>query len=184
MYGQLCQNVLHFDYPDMPAATGLQNAAADLEANWLSQIRLPISANVQWNSIRMDELSTGGAGLTHTRLVTILGAQPVDSFIILNIAWKLRFQTGLSGRHNRGRCFIPGVRSGWMNSGFMHASGIAAWTAPVAALIGRYCVGGSGFMKLHIRRTFGGTHDTIPVTTMQISNTPGSMRSRMIGVGA
>jgi hypothetical protein len=184
MYGQLCQNVLHFSWTDMPALTGLSLAADDVHTNWVGQVKLPISGNVTYTSLRIQDITSGPAGPVFTKLITDQGAQDIDTNIVLNTAWKLRFQTGLAGRHNRGRCFIPGVRTGYMTSGFINALGISQWTSPVANLNARFASGGTSPMTLVINRSSGSGPDPINVSNIQLSNTPGSMRSRMIGVGA
>lgn len=183
-YGQLCQNVLHFDYPDMPGTTGLSLAADMVHSGWVANIKLPISGNILFTSLRMDDIGGGPGGGTFTKLISDVGAQDMDSFIPLNTAWKLRFGTGLSGRRNRGRCFIPGIRTGYNTSGFINALGISQWTTPLANLVGLFAAGGSSELTLQIKRSSLSGPDPIPVTSIQLSNTPGSMRSRMIGVGA
>jgi len=184
MYGQLCQNVLHFDYPDMPGSNGLSLAANEIHTHWVGNVRLPISGNVQFTSIRVDDIDSGPGGPTFTLLISDVGAQDQDSAIVLNTCWKLRFQSGLSGRHNRGRCFIPGVRTGYQAFGFINANGISQWTTPLNNIRGKFTPTGDSFLTLVIRQKTAGSVSYVSVTTIQLSNTPGSMRSRMIGVGA
>jgi hypothetical protein len=183
-YGQLCQNVLHFSYPDMPVSTGLSTAADQVDTGWVDQVKLPISGNVAFTSIRVDDISAGPGGATFTKLISKVGAQDVDTYIPLNTAWKLRFQTGLSGRKNRGRCFIPGIRTGYNTSGMINALGISQWTTPLTNLNAWFCVGGSADIQLEIRHRNSSGDTYTAVTSIVLSNTPGSMRSRMIGVGA
>lgn len=183
-YGQVCQNVLHFDKPDAVFATDGPALADSIDSTWIANVKVPVAADVNFYQVRIDDAEQDSGAPTHTKAVVQSGGGGFDTQCPLNVAWVLIYSTGLSGKHFHGRTFVPGLRPGYTNSGLINATGLALWPTRITNLKSAY-VGASPSSGFHLclynerNRAFGSTR----VADIQIRTTPGSMRKRMLGVG-
>jgi hypothetical protein len=177
-YGQFCQNVLHFRAND----EGLADLAVadEIKANWISQIRIPLTVDVQFVSMTIRDLGSGTETPVNI-LPAVFGAQLNETQNVPFVAWVLRFNTGRAGRKFRGRCYLPGYRHGDTQEGVLNTGGAQIWEAPLAALKNRFTDGGTGPLTLVIHGAHE-SHDT-PVTSITLRTTLGAQRRRNIGVG-
>jgi len=182
LFGQLCQNVMYFNYSS-PGPTYLEDMAVGISTGFINAIKGYVIDQVLWNSVVVTDISAGSGGPTYTLPIAIAGTGGGDNRAPLNVAFVLRFQSGLSGRKNRGRIFIPGISANWLSTGFVDAARLAAWATPLANLTTNFITSGSNPYKLviHGRTDSGSTF--VPVTSITLRQFPGSMRRRMVGVG-
>jgi hypothetical protein len=183
MYGQICNNVLHFNKGDFVAAD-LSALADDLDANWVAHYKVPLAGDVNFYQIVCTE-DTGPGAPTFTKAIVQNGGNGSDSACALNVAWVLRFESGLSGRKNHGRCYAPGLRSGYLTNGLINATGAALWPTHINALKARYVSPGHpSQFSLVIYNRHVAEPAPVTVTDIILRTTPGSMRKRMQGVGS
>lgn len=184
LFGQVCQNVLHFNYPS-PGGTYLQDMAAGMETAWVQAVRPSTIGDVFFFSTQVDDITGGSGGPTFTRNYTWQGSSGFDTASQLNMAFVLRLETGLSGRKNRGRVYMPGQHPGHTSSGLVNGTGAALWAGPITNLKINFLQGGSAgnpyYLVIWTRGTSTGSFRT--VTDIVLRTTPGSMRKRMLGVG-
>lgn len=184
-YGQVCQNVLHFEKADAVFSTDGPALADSIDSVWIANVKVPLAGDVNFYQIRVDDAEHDSGAPTHTKTITQNGGNGADTSCPLNLAWVLRYSTGLSGKHFHGRTFVPGMRPGYITSGLVNSTGQALWPTRINNLKAAY-VGtspSSGFsLKLYNERNraFGATS----VSDIQLRTTPGSMRKRMLGVGS
>ena len=185
LFGQIVQNVQHFNWPDGGPANGPALVCDEYDSKWLLNLKNPVSSVVQYISIHAEKLQAGGGGPSFTKSINQLGLAPADTNIALNNAYVLKFSTGLAGRHNRGRCYVPGFRAGWLTNGVINSGGQGAWATQITNLNGFFTSpSGTSFMLLHIMpKGAYQAADGKAVTNIALRLTPGSMRRRMVGVG-
>jgi hypothetical protein len=182
MYGQLCQNVLYFKKVDDTPATDVQALADDLDANWVAQIKVPLAGDV--NFFKIDVHVLGSTPYFYSKAIVQNGGNGADSACPLNVAWVLQKESGLGGRHNRGRIFCPGLRPGYLTNGLINSTGQALWPTRITNLNNRYC-GASPASAFHLilYNEKGADYEGPAVSALQLRTSPGSMRRRMLGVG-
>lgn len=184
MFGQTCQNVLHFNYPS-PGPTYLLDMATGMETAWVQAVRPSTIGDVFFLSTTVDDITGGAGGPTFTKNYTYQGSSGFDTASQLNLAFVLRLETGLSGRKNRGRVYMPGQHPGHTTSGFVNATGQALWNTPIFNLKLNFIQGGGAgnpyYLVIYTRGDPTGTFRT--VRDIVLRTTPGSMRKRMLGVG-
>lgn len=183
-YGQLIQNVLHFAYPDDVPGEANVTIATSMRDIWLEKQRQFHPAVWTYNLVKVDQLVTGGTGETYTLPVTKVGAGGSDSSAPLMQCAVLQFTTGLAGKKNRGRIFVPITYFATFN-GMISTSFLSDRAADINALKTAY-VGVSGtapfYLVVHGRSDAPDEYRT--VTNIGLRPTPGCQRRRMIGVGA
>ncbi len=185
VYGQVCNNVMYFDKTDAVPATDVIALANDIDTNWVANYKMPMAADVHFYQITVKAEPYGSGGVTYTKAIVQQGGNGFDSACPLNVAWVLRFESGLSGRRNHGRIYGPGLRPGYLDSGLISATGAALWPTRIAALKARYLnVGGTSDFKLLITNPHASSAYQIHASDIVLRTTPGSMRKRMLGVGS
>ncbi len=183
LYGSVCQNVMRFGYP-LPSGTPLQDIANAIETKWCGRVRNAVATDVNFFSVTVDNITGGSGGPTFTKNFAITGNAGDEASCSLNVAAVLRLESGLSGRRNRGRVYIPGQRPGWFRLGILHSSGAAVWAAPILGLKADFLQATATDPWHLVIWTVGGpTDDYRIVTDIVLRSTPGSMRKRMIGIG-
>jgi len=184
-YGQVCNNVMYFDKTDAVPATDVIALANDIDANFVAHYKVPLAGDVNFYQIRVDAEPYGSGGVTYTKAIVQNGGNGSDSSCPLNVAWVLRFESGLSGRRNHGRIYAPGLRPGYLTSGLINSTGAALWPTHINALKARYLnVGGTSDFKLLITNPHASSAYQIHASDIVLRTTPGSMRKRMLGVGS
>jgi hypothetical protein len=107
----------------------------------------------------------------------------------------ITLSTGLGGRSNRGRKFMPGVIGNDVSSGRISATGLAKWQSFITCMIGKFISNTANVddVPFHLcvlsRKNAGVNYATagtaaVPVKAMQIKDVVATMHSRKIGVGS
>lgn len=182
LWGSICQNVLHFTH-DGATQTDMENMALAIETGWIPIIKVAIANQVTFFQVRVDDITNGANGPTFTKTFSITGTGGSDDAVAPNLAYVLQLQTGLAGRKNHGRCFIPGMRPDGLFRGLISPNHQAAWVTPLSNLNLNFVQGGVSDFELAIHTRGGPTDAVRPVTHIQLRSTPGSMRTRMVGIG-
>lgn len=183
-YGNLFQNVLHFWKGDSIPSTDAPALTVSIRDVWLTHQRQFHSSNWVYTQVKVDELISGGIGVQSTLPINLAGAGGTETRAPLGLAAVLQFGTGLGGRRNRGRLFIPCQSSNTLQ-GLWDSTWMTSRLTQVNALKAAYVGPGQSSpfsLVLH------GPHDDHTtfrsVTTIALRATPGSQRRRMVGVGA
>lgn len=124
------------------------------------------------------------------------GPQPVSSFTIGPLAgtgtgngianpmaFIIQKRTGLTGRHNRGRIYMPGPLANHTSNGVINSAGVTAFNNVLAALNANFATAAS---QSHLRMVLCSTvqNATPPeVTHFLLAPTMGVQRRRNVGVG-
>jgi len=107
----------------------------------------------------------------------------------------ISLSTGLGGRSNRGRLFMPGVISNDVSNSKISATGLAKWQAFITCMIGKFVgaadnVDAVPFNWVVLSRKKSGVNyatagDAVArVRSAQIKDVVATMRSRKLGVGS
>jgi len=179
VYGQTCQNVLHFLNPD-GAQTPTQ-IADEIVANWIGPIRAQQMTTFTWTGVSVTRVGVP-PGVTFNRAISLAGLVGGSQAIHSVLCVLIRKQTATSGRMGRGRCYISGNRPDAMENDVFNAGNLAAWIAVAATLNGRFKVGGSGPLTLQVGHGTS-TSDYHGVTDLSVPNRWGIQRRRNVGVG-
>jgi len=185
MYGQTCQNVIHFvDTQSSPDPLTLQNMALSIETGWWIIIRPAIIQQVALSKITVDDITSGPNGPFFEKAVVLFGAGGSDLACQLQSGWVLKIQSGLGGRKNRGRIYVPGMSPGFTTSGLVNVTGAGQWTTPLSNLRINYIEGGAACrFKLVIHGRTDPGNVFVTATDIDLRTTPGCQRRRMVGVG-
>lgn len=136
LYGELFQNVLHFEAED----DNLTPDAVNLEVRnqWVGQeinvgVKSWVPNSVHWSQVS-SKVVHPFVGVEATLVFDQAGQQSPSTELIMQIATVLRFQTNIVGRAGRGRSYIPGVIPGFTTNGLIDDSFIAFAGAALTAL--------------------------------------------------
>lgn len=183
-YGNLFQNVLHFWQGDSVPLTAAPALCVSIRDVWLPQQRQFSQSCWIYTQVKVDELIAGGTGVQSTLPINIAGSQGTETRAALGLAMVLQFGTGLGGRRNRGRLFVPSASSGSLQ-GLWDSTVMTARQTQINALKAAY-VGPNQTQPFSL--VLHGPHDDHTtfrlVSTIALRATPGSQRRRMVGVGA
>lgn len=182
-YGSIFQNVLHFYQADSVASSAAPALATSIRDVWLPIQKQFSTANFVYNLIRVDELIDGGSGIFALLPCNIAGAGGSEVRAVLSLAAVVQLGTGLAGRKNRGRFFVPIAPSATM-AGSLDTQYLTDRTTQLNAWKAAYVnAGHSQAFDLVIHGPNDSHVEYRKVETMIVRPTPGSQRRRMIGVG-
>lgn len=184
VFGQICQNVWHFNIPDQTTGS-LPTLLVALRDHWMDRWKNLSIGNVTFISLRGEVLQSGGVGQVEVLLINIFGGGTNEVQTFLGNSMVVQFRTGIAGRRNRGRSYVIGTANAYSNQGVYTGSSfnsicVAAVNALQADWITNHLYTGS----LCIHGPNDDPSDYRIVTTMSIRTTPGSQRRRLVGVGA
>jgi hypothetical protein len=177
-YGQLTQNVLHFEW--LGVSWDPTAIAAEIVAGWMPNILWFSKSNFRYNSILVQHA-------TQPTLQTVNLPIVVDGNVVNDprmppfVACVLKISTLQGGRTGRGRIFLAGVGADSLTSGVFTASFISTRQPKIDALKARYGLSGSSQLRLGLfNRT---TNAFNGMSNLVLRPTPGVQRRRNIGIG-
>ena len=181
--GRLVQNVLCFLNPD-GLQTDLQLATI-IETQWIPEFRFCQWTSHRYVQIIVQQIQTATPPAAFIKNISIVGTGSATAAAGF-LAWKLKFQTGLAGRHFRGRYFIGGIANGFID---LSTEQVGTGTA----------LTGMNTLAANLSAKFTGVSHTQPIT-LAIAHKNGdipslcsnitldpvlcAIRSRKLGVGA
>lgn len=179
--GQILQNVVHFLNPD-----GLQTHQQikdELLANWITPMRTHQVNTCFWTNIEVRDMTGPTPAVTQFALGQLAGAFTGTGQHIC-IGYCLQLRSGLVGRHNRGRIYMPGSRGDYTTNNQLNTTGVTNLTTWATGVKGRYVGPGQASpLSLVIwHKDSPGRTPTI-VTDIQPRTTLGVQRRRNIGTG-
>jgi len=182
LWGSVCENVLHFTGPAFSDVL-LENMALAIRTGWIPSIKPAVASQVTFFQTKVDDITDGGTGSTRTDTYSIAGTSGSDDAVAPSIAFVLQLESGLAGRKNHGRIFVPGVRPTGLFHGIVSPDATAMWTTPLSNLNLNFNSTGVSDFHLCIHTRGGPTDAVRPVTHIQLRSTIGSMRTRNVGIG-
>lgn len=177
-YGQLTQNVLHFEWLGIswdPTAI-----AAEISANWMPNILWFSKSNFLYNSILVQH-ATQPTQQTVNLPIAVNGNVVNDTRMPPFVAVVLKIQTLQGGRSGRGRIFIAGCGGDSLTNGVHTASFISTRQPKIDALKTRYGLSGTSQLRLGLfNRTTSAFNGMSNLTLRAV---PGVQRRRNVGIG-
>lgn len=180
MFGQTCQNVLHFA-KDVTVQNDALFLAQSLRDDWCVQIRFRMGNEANFTTVEVRELTNPNTvpAVVSVNLSGTAGGIP-NTFPFA--AYKIKLSTQALGRVGRGRFFVWGIGPGSMQAGILLPGVITAWEGTLATLKQKYGTAPTSGYSLVIAPRNNPTNFKL-VTDMRIAPIPGVMRRRNIGVG-
>jgi len=182
MYGQTCQNVLHFINPD-----GLQTPqqmAIDINTHWVLPISNNINGQLIFTSILVQNLDDPQLA-PFNLIIARQGQSFNDRRVPSTLCHVIKLSTTRAGKHGRGRSYIPGVTSDSMQDGQFTPTGLVFlqqnMVDPLFAAYGPSST--ISPLNLCVKEKTQGGFVLHPVIAMQLRSVIGFQRRRNIGVG-
>lgn len=176
-YGQAWNNKVHFE--SVEANVTAQSVSTALAQNWVPSMKAMQVNDVQWFGVSVKTLGQG-LGEQFTTPLNTTGGQAGEPQRASFIAGVVQKKTGLAGRANRGRIYVPGIRGGATHLGLIDAPEIEFWRLRLDEIRGNFISSQPFGVRLVLKHPEGST----PVTEVVMRPILGVMRTRNIGVGA
>lgn len=110
LQGQECLNVYHVEVSDAPSAGDLLDLADDLFTAWATHILPNQAVECVLNQVQVTDVEVDN-GLQATSTIAPAAGGGASDAASNALAMCLSLRTPFSGRSNRGRLFIPGLRA-------------------------------------------------------------------------
>lgn len=186
MYGQVVQNVIHFDKGDAtwPADGNLLcTTLRDSFIGGTNGIKVRVNQCLVWNLITVYDAEHPGNAPVNLA-VNIAGSGTGSSGNQVPIwSYILQIRSVVGGKHGKGRIYLAGTTLSEFANGVLNSTAITNWGLTITQLTGNFITGGgsTGF-KIGIapRAT---PADFLGADYLQISSKAGCQRRRNIGVG-
>lgn len=125
LYGQEIENTLYFQTPGVPTGAEVQAVAGVVEDWYTENVLAVLSNNLVYRETYARSLATAAApDWTANAHAGDVGGN-VSPALPGNVAWTVKFLTGLTGRSYRGRNYVPGIAEA-DNSGNQISGALAA----------------------------------------------------------
>lgn len=181
MFGQTCQNVLHFN--DNGANLTTLAVGTTIRDQWLSTYKFLQHNQVVWIDIATTQVSPV-VSITNHLVVNVPGtSNAATAADVPVICYLVRVQTTTPGRTGRGRIYSPGPSISGSNLGVLTAPTIGAVQNQLNLLLTNF-----GPIAPPSGLTFGiaprgNEGDFKPAISMNVKPTYGTQRRRNYGVG-
>ena len=172
--GQTAANVLHFESFGGSTASVFAALDTNVDPNMFSYI-------------------SSAAAVTHLSILPLNGTSPTDDYPVVSSAWVgqaagdyapnlagiVKFTTGLRGRDNRGRLYMPFISENDAAKGILDADDVSQAQTGWDAFKGSAAAAGSTLVVASYDRAHGGAgaHATT-VGTITVENICGTQRKR------
>lgn len=181
MFGQMHQNVLHFQQVE-GGGTDPQFQAFRIRDVWLPQIRTLHTASLNYNSIVIQNLDLPANAPT-TVPINIVGSIAASSDMLPFAAMVVLLQTGRAGRRGRGRFYVGSLPTVAFTNGLLTAARISGFETMRGVLEPAFVgPGATAGMKLVVHGKGPGA-EINPVVRMAARAVVGVQRRRNIGIG-
>lgn len=176
-YSQLWQHRFHLE--SVQGFTGDPSTICDsLIANWVPHERGFQVNDVVWATVNVKNIS--GLPQQTIKPIALTGSQAGEPQSTSFVAGVIQKKTGLAGKANRGRLYVPGIRRGGTQLGQIVGSELQNWTNVCNQLKINWCNPTPHNLRLVIKHPEGST----PVTELVMRQVLGCIRTRNIAVGA
>lgn len=186
LFGQLIENTLYVRMAAAPTAGDVADAAAAIRGWWFAEMMPILSSDYFFRETFAKDLTVSGGAEQHD----IAGAGTAGSFGVAalpgNVTMAVAFKTGLAGRSNRGRNYIPCLAESQVTGNTISAGTVTAFQDAYNALLTELAASDFTWVIVsrvadHVVRAVGVTN---PVITALITDIfVDSMRRRLTGRG-
>lgn len=174
------QNVFHFLNPD--GFLSNQQICLEIRDNWIAIVKNLAAASCVWTNIRSERIDQVVNPAAANLAVNIAGTGNSNTPHVC-LAFIIRLQTAIAGRHGRGRIYFGAPRPDWIGSSLVLAAGITFINGTtIPALMARYGPTGNSGLTLGVHRK-DDRQSLIQISGMSLATTLGIQRRRNIGVG-
>lgn len=178
-YGQLFQNVLHFNKSDY-VASELPNLIADIKTGWIDQVKWCQSDGLKYVNMKLHHV--GSSTPDTNEVLAINGGTGSSSEYKPFNAHIIRIQSVQAGRSGRGRVYIGGIASNLTDFGFIKTAILATWATKLAAITAMFGPTATSDFQLGVN-----AHTEVDnwkaMQSLSINPVEGIQRRRNIGVG-
>jgi len=182
-FGQVMQNVLHFKDPvGLPPP---RTVAASIRDIWLTQMKKHQGSSLRWTSILVQQIDVPGA-LGFNLPIALDGESGSGTINLHPFACALlKLQTGVGGRHGRGRIYVPFPALDNYEFGNLTVERRAFWEAQFLTQVRAAYIApaSAGFFLGIMPRGGTSSADFKLVETINIRNTAAVQRRRGMGIG-
>lgn len=183
LYGSVHQNIIHFQKPDYVTAD-LATLASSFQTLWMDQYKNMWVAETTFQSIKAEQLVSGGVGDQTLLPISIVGGGINDRRVPLMMSQVVQLTTGLAGKKNRGRIYVGGLSVNAQLDGLLIGSHLTSMNAILTTLKGRWVSpNATNGWQLVIHGKEDDHTEFRVVKNMGVRVTPGSQRRRSLGVG-
>lgn len=178
-YGQVFQNVLHFNKADY-VFSDLAGLITDIQTSWINQVKWCQSDGLKYVNAKFHQVGSAAADIN--QVLSIVGGTGSSSEYKPFNAHIIRIQTGLGGRTGRGRVYIGGIASNLTDFGFVKSSILSTWATKFTAILAAFGAGGTSAFRLGVN-PHTETDDFKLCVSLSLNPVEGVQRRRNIGVG-
>lgn len=180
--GQLCQNVLHFI--NLDGVKTPQQIANSVLVNWVRKVKVQqTNALTNFNILVQNADNPGLApfSLAIQEPGTGLGESRYPTFACM----VLKYLTNFGGRSGRGRSFIPGIPTDFIQNWVFSAAAITGFTTNVITpVLAAWGPTGNDGMSLCVRGKAGeNSWEYHPIIAINARTQVGVQRRRNVGIG-
>jgi hypothetical protein len=186
LFGQLIENTLYLRMAAPPTAGDVADAAAVVRGWWFASIMGVLSLDYSFREVFAKDLTVEGGAEVHN----IAGAGTAGSFGVAalpgNVSFAISFSTGLAGRSNRGRNYIPCLAESQVTGNTVSTGTVTAFMDAYNALLTELAASDFTWVVVsrvadHVIRAVGVTNPVIVALATDIF--VDSMRRRLTGRG-
>jgi hypothetical protein len=178
--GQAHQNVLHFHKADAVTADAAA-LANDIKDNWCVIWKPGVGNNFIFQNIHVKQL--GSIDPPYDLAVAIPGTGSAEGGTLAFVCMNIRLQTGIAGKHGRGRIYHAGLNPGHLSFGIIAPTFVSYYmTNIITPLFNRYGPTGPSEFTIGVRGRASGA-EFHPATSMTLDTIPRVQRRRNLGVG-
>lgn len=186
LFGQLIENTLYLRMAAPPTAGDVADAAAAVRGWWFASVMPALSTDYFFRETFAKDLTVAGGAEQHD----IAGSGTAGSFGVAalpgNVSFAISFSTGLAGRSNRGRNYIPCLAESQVTGNTVSSGTVTAFQDAYNALLTALVA--SDFTWVVVSRVAAGVVRAVGVTNPVIVALAtdifvDSMRRRLTGRG-
>lgn len=178
-YGQLFQNVLHFNKSDY-VASELPTLIQDVKDNWITHVKWCQSDGLKYINMKLHHV--GSLTPDTNEVLAINGGTGSSSEYKPFNCHIIRIQSEVAGRIGRGRVYIGGIASNLTDFGFIKTSILATWATKLQLITAAFGPSATSDFQLGVN-PHTETDDFKPMQSLSINPVEGIQRRRNIGVG-
>lgn len=185
--GQICQNVLHFEYVSTVGGTELVNLANDLISWYTASIAVRVNDQVELTGVVAIDMTAQNAEAVEVGAsVTGSRGTPTVNPLPNNVTVAVKKVTGLRGRSYRGRLYHVGLDDAQVSGNVLDSTTASGFASGYNALV-VYPWTDTGWTYVVVSKYSGNAPRTAGVTTPVLSHTVDltidSQRRRLPGRG-
>jgi hypothetical protein len=177
LFGQHCENVVHFQRPESNLAFK-EALARKIEDHWLAQMRLVCRQAMGWESVKVRDASNPD-DFEFVHPINVTGFHPGEFDVWAPLCAVFQIKTAVQGRRGRGRFYLSGLEAVGVRRGIWDTGRLGELNSIASSLKEGFLGDNptSGF-NLGVLKRNGLEADFIEATDFRIRHHPGSQVRR------